>query len=89
MFFRIFGIIFTVPVFAILYQLLKEAIDQMEDEEKSAQGADPPEPIPPVEVINSLPEPEPVAASVPAVPVSAPAPQAKNPSRKKGKKRRH
>lgn len=85
----IFGIIFTVPVFAILYQLLKEAIDQMEVEEKSAQGADPPEPIPPVEIINPQPEPEPITASVPAVPVSAPAPQAKNPSRKKGKKRRH
>ena len=53
----IFGIIFTVPVFAILYQLLKEAIDNMPDDEIPVpEGApDVPDGVSAADVI---PEPE-------------------------------
>ena len=82
----IFGIIFTVPVFAIIYQLLKEAIDNMpendEDEKAPELQSEPPAPL-------SIIEPEPIPVPEPQLP---PAPEQKpkpvQNSRKKGKKRR-
>lgn len=90
----IFGIIFTVPVFAILYQLLKEAIDNMPEEKKDAlpvpaEGiAELPAPLQESEAIpdkteaDKCIEPEPVPES------PAPQPAKPNTARKKRRKKR-
>ena len=82
----IFGIIFTVPVFAIIYQLLKEAIDHMpEDDEPepalAVVGA--PSDTPPVpEIIPEPEQPEPAPAAQTVV-------QSMQKSQKKRRKRKH
>lgn len=71
----IFGIIFTVPVFAILYQLLKEAIDNMENEEQQTEQDNPPPPDTrdlqetPPDIAEPLPAAAPEAAAAAAVSV--------------------
>lgn len=83
----IFGIIFTVPVFAILYQLLKEAIDHMPSDEDT-------EPLPESSVEPSLspPEPELVPVSIPvseaSVPVQKPQTTPKQNSNRRRRKRK-
>lgn len=77
----IFGIIFTVPVFAILYQLLKEAIDNMKEDEPESPLPEPDQPE--TEVPPDIPqEPELVAAVQPAV-----AQPRKAPKKRRRKKR--
>lgn len=80
----ILGIIFMVPVFAIIYQLLKEAIDQMPDDAEPlpAEGVIPAK-LPPQAEAQPEPIPEPIAE--PAKP--APAPKQTN-VRKKHRKRK-
>lgn len=85
----IFGIIFTVPVFAIIYQLLKEAIDNMPDGNEPA-----PEPEIVTTVPVSMPEPERISTSVavseanPIAPSHTPQPNQNHPKTRKKKKRR-
>ena len=83
----IFGIIFTVPVFAIIYQLLKEAIDHMPevDEPEPALAVGAPLADSPPEIVAAEPEPEPVSA-VPVKPASSKTPQNSN---RKHRKRKH
>ena len=82
----IFGIIFTVPVFAIIYQLLKEAIDHMpeDDEPEPALAVGAPLADSPPEIVAAEPEPEPVSA-VPVKPASSKTPQNSNRKRRKRK----
>ncbi|MBR4201317.1 MAG: AI-2E family transporter [Oscillospiraceae bacterium] len=81
----IFGIIFTVPVFAILYQLLKEAIDSMpEDDAAESETADSA-----AETEPAVPEPEqPEIAAEPVPAIPAPVPAKINAPRKK-RRRKH
>lgn len=82
----IFGIIFTVPVFAIIYQLLKEAIDHMPDDDEPEPAlavACAPSDTPPVpEIIPEPEQPEPAPAAQTAV-------QTAQKSQKKRRKRKH
>lgn len=81
----IFGIIFTVPVFAIIYQLLKEAIDNMPNK----NGPDP-EPASIPDAPFPIPEPQPAAVPAPEPPAPVQKQQPKvnqNHSRKRKKRK--
>ena len=79
------GIIFAVPIFAILYQLLKDAINKLPDDTETAAAEPEPEPAC-TEETAVLPEepavPEPI--TVPATPPASPARQ--QPRRKRRKR---
>ena len=59
----VIGIILAVPVFAIIYSLLKDAIDRMpKDDETESKDEEPQEPLPSLPILQ-----EPVKETVPAV----------------------
>lgn len=85
----IFGIIFTVPVFAIIYQLLKEAIDNMPDDDDPAPQPEVvttvPVSIPEAEILTTA---ETVSVSEPIAPLQTTQPNQNTTKTRKKKKRR-